>query len=251
MGNRGKLGVIGGLGPMATAYFYQLVTEMTAAEKDQDHIDIDIASRPGIPDRTAFILGESDADPVPGIVAAGKFLAAAGASCLAIPCMTAHFFHDRIQAELPVPVIHAIAETARYLKEAGAKRCGVMATDGSVTSGVFGKALSAEGLEVIYPEAEEQKAVMSIIYDDVKSGNPVDFDSFMDVSNSLFASGADAIILGCTELSVVKRDFRLGPGYIDCMEVLAAAAIERCGGRVKSGRQILKPRRKGRKADGA
>lgn len=247
MAKRGKLGVIGGLGPMATVYFYQLVTEMTAAEKDQDHIDVDIASRPGIPDRTAFILGESKDDPVPGIVAAGRELEAAGDTCLVLPCMTAHFFHDRIQAALSVPVINAVAETARFLKEAGARRCGVMATDGSVTSGVFGKALSDEGLTVIYPDPEGQKAVMTIIYDEVKSGNPVDYDSFMDVASSLFEEGADAIILGCTELSVVKRDFRLGPGYIDCMEVLAAEAIARCGGTVRPERQIFKPRRKSRK----
>lgn len=238
-----KLGVIGGLGPMATAYYLQLVTEFTAAEKDQDHLDIDIVSRPGIPDRTEFILGLSDQDPVPGIIAAGKELISLGDSVIAIPCMTAHYFHDRIQESLEIPVINAVLETAKELKGAGAKKCAVLATDGSVRSGVFEMALSTCGIETIYPDEAGQKVIMNIIYEDVKGGNPIDIDSFNHVSENLFHEGADAIILGCTELSIVKRDFELPAGFIDCMDVLAVKAIEFCGGKVRKDKEVVRLRK--------
>ena len=88
------LGVIGGLGPLATAYFLELITKMTDAEKDQDHLEIIIHSKPSIPDRTEYILGKSNENPMQDFIAISKSLASAGTQCIAIPCMTAHYFYD-------------------------------------------------------------------------------------------------------------------------------------------------------------
>ena len=238
-----SLGVIGGMGPMASAYFMELVTDMTEASCDQEHLSMYIASCPSVPDRTAFILGESKDDPVPGMIDMGLFLQSRGVSCIAIPCMTAHYFHDRLQESLKVHVIDAIEETAGLLSENGVKKAGVMATDGSVKSGIFEERLKAKGIECITPDAAGQKKVMSLIYNDVKRGRAADLKAFFEVSDELFNEGAEAVILGCTELSVIKRDNELGKGFIDCMEVLSMVSLKECNKPVKKERAILFERR--------
>ena len=238
-----SLGVIGGMGPMASAYFMELVTDMTEASCDQEHLSMYIASCPSVPDRTAFILGESKDDPVPVMIDMGLFLQSRGVSCIAIPCMTAHYFHDRLQESLKVHVIDAIEETAGLLSENGVKKAGVMATDGSVKSGIFEERLKKKGIECITPDSAGQKKVMSLIYNDVKRGRAADLKAFFEVSDALFNEGAEAVILGCTELSVIKRDNELGKGFIDCMEVLSKVSLETCKKPVKKERAILFERR--------
>jgi len=223
------LGVIGGLGPMATAYFMQLVIQMTKAENDQEHIPMIIYNCPQIPDRTKYLLGLSQEDPAPYIADCGKRLAEDGADVAAIPCITAHAMHERIQDAVEIPIIHAIKEVALYLKEKGVSKVGLEATDGTVEVGVFQKELEELGMETILPSAESQKKVMSIIYDNVKAGKKVDMHKFTDVEEELLQKGAEVIVLGCTELSMVKRDYPLKGCYLDAMEVLARAAVIECG----------------------
>lgn len=228
-----RLGIIGGLGPMATAYFMQLVIQMTQAQTDQEHIEMIIYNCPSIPDRTRYIIGESDENPVEPMIAIGKKLVEAGAGTIAIPCITAHYFHDEMEHAIGVPILHGIAETAEYLVQRGCTRVGVMATDGTVKSGLFSKEFEKKGITCDYPSAEGQAAVMELIYQDVKAGKPVDMDKFRSVARELFDRGAEVILLGCTELSLIKRDNRLGEGFLDVMEVLAKCSVERYG--------ILKP----------
>lgn len=223
------LGVIGGLGPMATAYFMQLVIQMTAAETDQQHIPMIIYNMPQIADRTRFLLGLSDENPIPDIVACGKKLEEAGVSKIVIPCITAHAMHHEIQENLSVPVIHIIRETAFYLEERGIRTVGLEATDGTVTTGVFQKELEKQGIRVVLPTTENQQKVMDLIYKNVKASLPVDMERFLEVETQLKADGADVIILGCTELSMIKRDYSIHAGYLDAMEVLARKAVMECG----------------------
>lgn len=224
-----KLGVIGGLGPMATAYFLQLLVEMNDAGTDQEHIEILLHSKPQIPDRTQFILGLSGEDPLPQMAEIGRSLAGQGAELIAIPCITAHYFQEKLEAETGVPIVDTIRETVLCLQEAGVDRVGVMATDGTIGSGLFQRALSGAGIECILPDRESQHTVMDIIYQEVKAGNPVDIAAFHQVAEGLSARGAQTILLACTELSLVKRDFPLGDGFLDVLEVLARAAVRSCG----------------------
>lgn len=110
------MGILGGLGPMASAYFYELITAHTKAERDQDHIDIILSSRSSTPDRTAFITGESDDSPLPFMVQDAKRLEAYGADAIVIPCNTAHYFIDEVRKSVSVPVPSIIEETAAHLK---------------------------------------------------------------------------------------------------------------------------------------
>ena len=92
-----KLGILGGLGPMASAYFYEMITEHTKAERDQDHIDILLSSRASTPDRTDYIMGRSDESPLPIMIKDAKYLESCKVSAIVIPCNTAHYFIDEIR----------------------------------------------------------------------------------------------------------------------------------------------------------
>lgn len=223
------LGVIGGLGPMATAYFMQLVTSITDAKTDQDHIRMLIYSAPDIPDRTEYILGLSDRSPLPGIVSAGQALVSMGADVIAIPCITAHCFHSEIESRIPVKILNAIRDSASLLSESGVRSVGLMATEGTVRTGLFQRELEQKGISLLLPDEEDQRAVTSLIYNDVKRGGVPDMDSFFHIKEGLLSKGAEVVLLGCTELSVIKRDFDVGPAILDVMEVLAYSSIAACG----------------------
>ncbi len=222
------LGIIGGLGPMATAYFLQLLIQMSDAKTDQEHMDTLIYSMPSIPDRTKYIIGESEQNPVPQMVYCGKKLKEAGADIITIPCITAHYFHEELEDKIGLPIINAIDETTLCLEEEKISRVGIMATDGTIKSGLFQKTLERRGIEVILPDTENQKKVMHIIYNEVKAGKKVDMSRFYQISDELTGKGAEAVLLACTELSLIKRDFCIKEGYLDVMEVLARKAVQCC-----------------------
>ena len=230
---RKVLGVIGGLGPAATAYFMDLVVRMTDAAVDQEHLEMIVYNCPSIPDRTGYILDKSNPSPLPPMIRIGNTLAAQGAYLIAIPCLTAHYFYRDLNAEIPVPVVNALAETARFLKESGITKAGIMATDGTITSKLFHQALESEGIRPVVPSAERQADVMHLIYNNIKANLPAEMDRFHAVSRELKENGAQAIILGCTELSLIKRDHPIGSGFIDAMEMLAQQSILRCGCKLK------------------
>ena len=234
-----RLGIIGGLGPMATAYFMELITKMTLADKDQDHIEMVMISRPGIPDRTRYILGESRENPLPAMIEVGKALVQQRVSQIAIPCITAHYFHDELEKAIGIPIIHGIAETVQYLGERGYCKVGIMATDGTVRTGLFNGELSKKNMTAVYPDAQGQAYVMDLIYEDVKAGRPVHMDQFTYVADELREKGAEVILLGCTELSMIKKEYSLRPGFLDVMEVLAKCCVERCGTLKKEYRELI------------
>lgn len=234
-----RLGVIGGLGPIATAYFYELIIQMTDAKIDQEHIEMLIFSKPSIPDRTDYILGKSENNPVHDLIGIGNLLADMGAEHIAIPCITAHYFHEKLTEGIQAPIIHVIKETAQYLKNNGVSRAGIMATEGTIYSRLFQEELKALGILAIVPSEARQKDISDLIYKNVKANQPVEFDKFEAAASELRDCGAEVIILGCTELSLIKRDYDIGPGYIDAMEVLAMRSIVLCGAKLKDEFQSL------------
>lgn len=229
-----RLGVIGGLGPMATAYYLELMIRMTDAARDQEHPEIIIMNIPSIPDRTAYILGRSQEDPLPPMVQLGKQLKELGASVLATPCITAHYFHEPLQEGAGLPLIHGIRCTARTLYDAGVRKVGLMATDGTVQSGIFQRQVEQLGMELILPGEAGQKGVMTLIYDQVKAGIAPDMALFASIRDELRGKGAQAVVLGCTELSLLKKEQDLGCGILDALEVLAKESVLACGKTVKA-----------------
>lgn len=231
--NKTTLGVIGGLGPIATAHFMELVIRMTDAAIDQDNLDMIIYNCPSIPDRTGYILGYNPDSPLPGMLRVGQALTRQGVSHIAIPCVTAHYFYKELVAGIGAPIINGVAETVEHLRQRGITCAGIMATDGTIQSGILSRALREAGITPVIPSEERQRDVMHLIYNDIKAGYPADIRRFRAVQEDLLAQKAQAIILGCTELSLIKRDNPIGPGFIDVMEVLAQRSVVRCGGKLK------------------
>jgi len=234
-----ELGVIGGLGPMATAYYIELVVKMTEAKYDREHVPMIIYNRPAIPDRTEYILGKSKDSPLDAMISIGRSLVSLGAEHIAIPCITAHYFYNELTDNIGVPIINIPGETADYLKANGIEKVGMMATDGTIYGGFFKSELESRGIKVVVPDENGQKKVMSIIYDDIKANRPFDLKNFKSVETELREKGAQIIILGCTELSLIKREGKTGPGFIDAMEVLAARSIELSGATLKKEHKSL------------
>ena len=223
------LGILGGLGPAASVRFYAMVTEHTLAARDQDHLNIVLLSGAGIPDRSDFILGKSDLSPLPAMREAVSRLAGAGAELIAIPCNTAHYFFDELSRTSPVPVLNIVRETAALAAHAGIRTLGIMATTGTVVSGAYQHACEEVGIGYRLPCENSQRALMDLIYHTIKTAKTPDTTVFFRVAEELASSGCDAIVLGCTELSLIPTK---GAPYrfLDSLSVLAAKAILECGG---------------------
>jgi aspartate racemase len=180
----------------------------TDARSDQEHIKLVVEQNPQIPDRTAHLVGDG-ADPTIALYATCKKLEAAEADLIAIPCNTAHAFVERIQPYLSIPVVNMLHETVRALRERHpeAERIGLLATSGTLASGVYHEALQAAGLHPIAPDAANQQRVMDAIYGEhgVKAGftEGACRDELMQALAHLVELGAQAVILGCTELPLL------------------------------------------------
>lgn len=226
------VGVIGGVGPMATVYYMQRVIEMTKAGCDQEHINMLVFNDCDIPDRTAFITEKSPDNPLPVMVEDAKRLEAAGCEFVVIPCNTAHYFYDELEQAVEIPVVNIVEETIRYAKARvqDLSCVGIMATTGTIVTGTYQKYAERAGLSFAVPDEHEQDLLMQIIYDGVKAGKPVPRADFDRVANHLRAKGAQCLILGCTELSVLKRDLPINdPDVLDSIDVLASETVRRSG----------------------
>lgn len=229
------LGIVGGMGPLATQLFYRMLIEMTDAEKDQDHLDMIILNHATMPDRTEAIKSGNIEKLYTELLKDVKKLEDDGALAIAIPCNTSHMVIDKIQGEVNIPIIHMIRETAISIKKERpeVKKVGILATDGTIEGGLYQKALIEEGLEAFVPTKKGQDLVMKIIYEGVKGGKTIDYNDLIMIQGELAANGCQGAIMGCTELSCVKEMFKLPNYYIDAMEVLSAKAINLCGKKVK------------------
>ena len=232
-----KLGIIGGLGPAATAQLFTQIVKYTEAACDQDHLDITILNRPSIPDRTAFLLGKPDAASfVEPMQQAARDLEALGCSFLATPCNTAHARLGAIASVLEHARFVDMPRTAAaFAKRLGCTRVGVLATDGALASGVYQKALEDEGVCAVIPGQHVQETVMSIIYDDVKAGRPASPEKVVNVCDALTSAGSDGIMLGCTELSLLGLPRKVGEALVvDALDVLAWRCVTLCGAKARN-----------------
>jgi len=258
-----KLGILGGLGPAASAWFMELLTAATLASRDQEHLDAILLSYASIPDRTAFITGAAPDSPLPHLQQALATLAGLGVANIAIPCVTSHVFFDQLQASCPVPILNLPKLTAASLRAAGYRRAGIAATTGTLSSQLFQTALVAADLDYVVPELSYQEQIMAVIYDQVKCGAPINQAMWLGICDYLRSRDCDCVILGCTELSLVARQLsgfehaeqdqapashgaHAAPGLpatvplpqVDALAVLAVRAIEASGAAVRPAYQL-------------
>lgn len=220
------LGVIGGMGPLATADFYRKLIEATPAESDEQHIPVLIHAVPQVPSRPAAIL-RGGPSPLPALLAARDRLLAAGATLLAMPCNTAHYWYDDLVAGCDVPFIHIVDAVAAQLP-AGARALGIVATRATLQTRVFDERLAARGIALAAPdEASYDRAVQPAI-DAVKRGAPAEGGRLLEpVVTALLAGGASAIVLACTELPIALDAIAspLRGRCIDSTDALARACV--------------------------
>ena len=225
------IGILGGMGPLATADLFRKITLLTDAARDNDHIRVYIDSNARIPDRTAAILSGGK-DPVPEMASALRSLEACGASCVIMPCNTAHYFLPRLQAMTKLPFISMLEATAKTCAAQYPGKCAaVLATKGTLRTGLYSQALASEGVRCLIPTDEEQDVLMHLIYDVVKASKPLtpEADAWQALLSGLRARGADYFILGCTELPIVAQELPTHERFVDPTAELARAAIRFCG----------------------
>ena len=222
------LGIIGGMGPMASAVFYDMISSKTDASCDQENLDLILLSHAGMPDRTRAILSKDEAqieEVRSKLLADAMFLQNAGCTAIAVTCNTAHYFVNMIEGEIDIPFIHLIRETAEAVaSKFGAKKVAVLATDGTIETRLYQDELSKRGVIAFTPKAEVQALVMHEIYECIKSGKPADEEIWQKIEEYVKAEGCEAAVLACTELSVVRKELSLGSFYFDPMDIMA----ERC-----------------------
>ena len=230
-----SIGILGGMGPLATADLFRKIVTMTKAACDNEHIRIYIDDNSAIPDRTAAILSGGK-DPVEEMSDSLQKLAACGADCILMPCNTAHYFLPRLQAKTNVPFISMLEATAKACAaQFPGKTAAILATKGTLATGLYEKALAAEGVACLVPNEAQQDALMRVIYDGVKAdADPETYRADMEkVLKQMRDGGADYFILGCTELPLAAQLLSLPQATIDPTAELAKAAIAFCGYEVK------------------
>ena len=234
-----KIGVVGGVGPAATVDFMNKIVRNTHARRDQDHVKLVVEQNPQIPDRTEYLIGDG-ADPTIALYSTCKKLEADDADLIAIPCNTAHAFVERIQPHLSIPVVNMLFETVEHIRTAFAEPpvVGLLATSGTIKSGVYHDALARAGLTLLVPDQPNQALVMAAIYGEqgVKAGFTAGqcVDDLLSALTSLVRRGAEVIILGCTELPLLigQNDAFPVAGKVvvilDPTEILARKCVSLC-----------------------
>lgn len=228
-----KIGILGGMGPLATRDLYDWIIQLTPAKSDQDHLPVVINSAPQIPDRTNYVLGNGE-DPKPYLLQAAKHLENVGVDLLAMPCNSAHMFFNFLKENLPsIEIVDMIGETKSYidkLYKSKKPKIGLLTTDGTIKTKLYHQYFT--GYRLIIPTKNVQaNLVTEAIYGQkgVKRGyiKPARL-LLRQAIHHLKNQGAEIIILGCTEISaVLKNEKNNGILYINPAKILAQTLIKR------------------------
>ncbi|TPG51818.1 aspartate/glutamate racemase family protein [Roseomonas nepalensis] len=222
------LGVLGGMGPLASAEFMRQLTLLTPAARDQDHVPAVLWSDPRVPDRTAARQGTGP-DPLLALLRGIRGLEAAGCGAIAIPCNTAHGWIDGMRAATALPILHIVDAAAEALRAAGIPPgpIGVMGTAATLAMGLFQDGLQAGGWEVSVPTEAEMARLVTPGIALVKANRVAESHApLAEAAQALAARGARAVVLGCTEIPL---GIAAGPAQpfpvIDTIQALALASI--------------------------
>lgn len=232
------IGILGGMGPEATAYFFNLIIRQTEAAKDQDHIPILIHNNPKIPPRTDALLGKGPS-PTRLLREGARRLERAGADFIVMPCITAHAFLFPMRRAVKIPVLDIPEETAAWAKKKIPRlgRAGLVASTGTVKSGLFHDAFGRAGVDIVVPADREQEKVMEAIFGPggIKAGETGGRPKrlILSVIHRLIRRGAEAVIAGCTEVPLVLKDKDIPVPLIEPLRIAAEASIIRAGYRIK------------------
>jgi aspartate racemase len=221
------IGILGGMGPEATLDLYRHIIQLTPASRDQDHIRVLIYSNPKIPDRTLAISGKGES-PQKALIDSARRLEAGGAGIIAMPCNASHYYLPEIQQAIGIPILNMVVEVCRKLRSnlPDIKAVGLIATNGTVYSRVYHKVLAAEGISVLTPNEKDQAETQAAIAQ-VKAGihSEAAREQFHSIGANLVQAGAEAVILGCTEIPLVFDPGAVRYPSLNSTLILAEAAV--------------------------
>ncbi len=221
-------GIIGGLGPEATVDLMRRVIRATPAGDDQDHIRMIVECNPKVPSRMKAILEGTGEDPAPSLVTMAEALAAWGADFLAIACNTAHLYLDRIQSAVPIPVLNMIDLTVENVisEKPGIRKAGLLASLTVIRPGLYEAAFEKRGIALLHPSPALQDRLLAAIRK-IKTGRQglSDREALEEAGRDLVDQGAEALIVACTELSVIADELKLKARIFDASQILAEAIV--------------------------
>ena len=224
------LGVLGGMGPLASAHFMLRLTLLTPADRDQDHIPAVLWSDPRIPDRARGKLSGGE-DPLPWLLRGIAGLKQAGAGAIAIPCNTAHAWYQEMASAAGLPILHIVDAAAADLRRMGIGpgKIGLMGTAATLAMRLYQERLSGQGWECITPDDDQMARCVTPSIALVKANRLTEaYEPLTAVANDLAARGATAVVLGCTEIPLgiqAGPRERLRAPVVDTIDALARASI--------------------------
>jgi len=224
------IGILGGMGPMATVDMFEKIVTNTPAKCDQEHIPVLIDNNTIIPDRTDFIFGYSDKNPLPYLIKSAKKLETMGADFIIMPCNTAHFFYNEIAASIKIPFLSIIEETVKYVIDNSIHdQLGLIGTLVSYNTGIFESVFNKKNVPLIFP-SEKLKAVSNKVIFDYKNGLHLNVDEMNSVISGLKERNAETFILGCTEMPLIFKMLGIKEKTIDPTDILAKASVKKALG---------------------
>lgn len=221
------LGVLGGMGPEATNQFLATVTALTPAIVDQDHIPVLCFNNAAIPDRTNAILVGSTS-PLPELIRTAQLLERAGAQLLVMPCNTAHFFYEQLVPHVSVPFLHLLREAAAAARAAcpASRRLGLLATAGTIRSGIYRQPLADAGFQLLVPDDSEQETLVAPAITALKRMDKERARELLVLAaERLSERGAEVIVAGCTEIPLVLTQELVSVPLVDSAVALARRAV--------------------------
>ena len=228
-GSLPRVGVLGGMGPAATADFHRKLVAATPARRDQDHVPLLIHSIPQIPDRAASILDGADS-PAPALVSVARSLQAAGAQLIVMPCNTAHFWYDELRQAVQIPVLHIVDPVLDVLsQQAALRRVGLLGTRATAAAGLYARRAqqrtdSIREIEWVLPGPVQQHDVVDAGIDAVKAGHLGRGEWLLrEAARQLVDDGAGAVVLACTEIPIVLQQAAVP--VLDATQLLAEATV--------------------------
>jgi aspartate racemase len=220
------LGILGGMGPAATAYFYQQIIQETKVQSDQEHVHVIIDSNCKIPDRSAAIKNGDLLPLLESLRTSAQRLITAGVDLIAIPCNTAHFVYDELQEFCEIEILHIVRETRQEIRRLGYKNPGLLATQGTIQSQLYQLVFGDQAL--IFPDSDQVEQIHAGVLD-IKRGEPRRaLPTFQRALSKFQERGADCVILACTEIPLAINQEISSLTVLDTSRVLARAAVARC-----------------------
>jgi len=223
------VGILGGMGPDATVDFMQRIINLTPADDDCDHIRMLIDNNPKVPSRIKAIIEKTGQNPSPTMIEMAKGLEKQGADLLVMPCNTAHFYFNDLKSSIKIPILNMVELTAEEIvkNQSNIKTVGLLASPAVLITGLFKKAFDRRNIILEYPSDQFQEKVLKSIKE-IKAGNcgKEQIKTNQIAIDYMVENDSEAIIIGCTELSVIAKDISFKVPFYDSSQILAKNVVK-------------------------